>query len=54
VRWRVITHGLCSEMGWDGATVNPAGLMGDTHTCAGVSMCVPADTLEQMLLCFGD
>lgn len=23
VTWRVIPHGLCAEMGWDGATVGP-------------------------------
>lgn len=49
VTWRVIPHGLCAEMGWDGATVGPKGITVGCPHVACVSTCVPSDAPEQML-----
>lgn len=47
--WRVIPHGLCAEMGWDGDTVASKGItVGCPHEACG-STCVPSDAPEQML-----
>ena len=47
VTWRVITHHLCAEVGWDGATVGPEGINVRCPHVYLVSMRVPSDAAEQ-------